>query len=366
MSWWRCSWRVAGGSGDASLQNAGALSTTPGPPGLSGRVLNEAGTPLEGVQVVVHERTTNRRTRQVSDADGAFVLALEPGVYDLGLDLEGALDAATSFYGPIAVTSAVRRDFVLHSVEGRGVDQVFGKIWLRPGVPAANRQVALRAGALLRDAEAQKLASVTTTTSADGSFALGVGSDRDVALDVELFDSAGSLDEWVDVAKREKACYVEFACETSAAENRLRCTEWDDTGLSQAQGVLGQGALIQPFAEARVIGGDTAKLSQGLIPVGAPKTLLSEMVIGGPPDDPEHAELWRVLKHCPIELNTQASWFYDYSVHIKPDRSTDWAFTDQSGQSYQLWVSITLWEHQVSFDSNQPNIERIDYDLSSI
>ena len=133
---------VSGGLRGVGRWNAGALSTTPEPPGLSGRVLSEAGTPLEGVQVVVHERTTNRRTRQVSDADGSFVLALEPGVYDLGLDLEGAPEAATSFYGPIAVTSAVRRDFVLHSVEGRGADQVFGKIWLRPGVPAANRQVA--------------------------------------------------------------------------------------------------------------------------------------------------------------------------------------------------------------------------------
>lgn len=357
-----------GGSSDFALQNGSSVAAAPG---ISGRILDESGQPLADVQVVVHERTTNRRTRVFSDAQGVFQLDLAAGTYDVGLDRKGDVTTTNSFYGPIEVSTALDADFVLHSSAGRPADQVFGKVMLQPGIPAANRKVSLRPGTLLGDATAERLGVASTTTAVDGTFALSVGSPREVALDVEFFNADGTLDEWVDVAKRDKPCYVEVITEQSPAENRLRCTEVDDPTPVNASSVLMQqqqaaAPSVVPFAEARVLSGGEAKLAQGLIPVGAPKTRLSEMIIGGPPDDQSNEDLWKVTKQAFIEVNTNAAWFYGYAVHIKANRSTDWVFIDENGDSYQLWISITSFGHQVSYDSEKPNINRVDFDLSTL
>lgn len=330
---------------------------------ISGRVLSETGAPLEGVQVIVHERTTDLRTRTLSGPNGEFQLQVASGVYDLGLESKADPTKANCFFGPITVASAVQRDFVMRNTQGHATDEVFGKIWLTPGVPAVNRQITLRPGAQLRGSGLTRLGSPSTRTGPDGSFALGVGSNLEVALDVEIFDNAG-LDEWVDVAKRAKACYVEFSSEESSVENRLHCTERDPATYSLAAAVLPKdGTEIIPFAIRENKGTNYAVLKEGLIPVGAPKTLLSEMMFNGPLDE---TPLWRMTKHTPIEVTNRSNWGYDYSVEIKPDRSSDWAFTDKTGDTYQLWVSITLWSHVVGYDSSDPAINRIDFDLSSI
>lgn len=355
-------WSGCGGSTDTGSISGGNLANSTPSPGLSGRVLSESGAPLEGVQVIVHERTTDLRTRTFSGPGGEFQLPVTTGVYDLGLEDKADPAKANCFFGPITVASPVRQDFVMRNSQGHATDEVFGKIWLTPGVPAANREIKLRPGAQLRGSDLTRLASASTRTGPDGSFAVGTGSNLELALDVEIYENAG-LDEWVDVAKRAKPCYVEFTTEESSVENRLRCTEHDPaTGALAAAAPSENTPKITPFAIRENRSG-FAVLKEGLIPVGAPKTLLSEMMYNGPLDE---TPLWRMTKHTNIQLSTGSKWGYQYSVEIKPDRASDWAFTDGTNDSYQLWVSITLWSHVVSYDSDNPDIKRIDFDLSSI
>ncbi|MBS2033898.1 carboxypeptidase regulatory-like domain-containing protein [bacterium] len=327
---------------------------------ISGRVLGETGGPVAGVQVIVHERTTDLRTSVRSGPNGEFQLTIAQGVYDLGLEAKTDATKANSFYGPITVTSPVQQDFVIRNTSGHTTDEVFGKIWLTPGVPAANRQITLRPGAQLRGTGLDRPASPSTRTNPDGTFSLPLGSNLETALDVEIYDSSG-LDEWVDVSKRAKACYVEFTSEDSPVENRLRCTELDPS-TSNLTGTLGAPS-INPFATRKNKGVNYAILEDGLIPVGAANALLSENMLGGPLDD---TPLWKMTKHTNIQVINGSKWGYEHSIIIKPDRSSDWAFTDETNDSYQLWVSITLWSHVVGYDSVAPNIKRIDFDLSKI
>ena len=355
------------GCGSSSDLNVGSNSAQGvSPPGIVGRVVSSTGSPLAGVQVVAHERTTNEKVTDVSDGRGAFSLEVVSGVYDVGIDLESDPTMATCFYGPITVASSVQRDFVLHSNEGRPTGQVFGKLWLSPGIPAAQRRVTLRTGYQHGDTLSDRPDPVSATTGGDGSFALVLGTEFRQGVDVEVYEQNGELDEWIDISKLDKPCYVEFSTAESPIENRLRCNESDFDGPVTEAETLAQGTTVIPFADAAVIGGDEAKLALGLIPVGAPKQSLAEMVLGGPPDDPQHQKLWNVIKNMPIEVNTKGDWFYKYAVNIKPRTATDWAFTDETNDTYQLWVSITLWGHKVSYNSDKPNIHRIDFDLSSI
>lgn len=349
-----------GSNTDANL-SSGTSQANPAPSSsISGRVLTESNLPASGVQVIVHERTTDLRTRTLSGPNGEFQLALAPGVYDLGQEDKKDPSRANSYFAPITVDAPVQRDFVIRNTQGHVTDEVFGKIFLTPGVPAVNRQIVLRPGAQHGGTGLDRPVSPSTRTAADGSFSVALGSNLETALDIEIYDNTG-LDEWVDVAKRAKPCYVELTSEESPVENRLHCTENDPntSGLAAAA----PSKNIVPFNVRKNKGNNYAILEEGLIPVDSAKSRLSEIMLFGPLDD---SPLWKMTKHTDIQVYSGSKWGYDYSIEIKPDRSSDWAFTDQTNDSYQLWVSITLWSHVVGYDSKAPDIKRVDFDLSSI
>lgn len=85
----------------SSSSDSGQAAPTPPAGAISGRVVTEQGQGQSGVQVVVHERTTNAKTETVSDSDGRFRLDVPTGTYDLGLDRNGDMQTATCHYGPI-------------------------------------------------------------------------------------------------------------------------------------------------------------------------------------------------------------------------------------------------------------------------
>lgn len=215
-----------GGSNDFARDDSGSSQTVLQQSGLTGRVVGEDGAPLVGVRMVMQERTTRQETQAVSGGGGRFFAELPPGVYDVGLNLEGDPERATAFYGPVTVDPVQRRDFVLPLVGGQPAGRVFGRVFSRHGVPAAQRKVVARPGFLAGKGDGNDdLLAVSTLTGGDGSFSLDLGTSAEIGMDLEISESDGTLDEFIDVGKLSKPLYLEFTVEESPVENQLRVHE---------------------------------------------------------------------------------------------------------------------------------------------
>jgi len=346
---------------------------------FQGKVVSPTGTPLPAVQVVVHERITHARVEAMTGPDGLFNLELSPGVYDLGLDRAGDSQSATCFYGPLVNPSTASGIFVLQSAQGLPAGQVFGKIWRTPGVPAVNRSLTLRPG-VRHSGRGPVPASQSSQTAGDGSFVFQLGSNEEISLDIEVSEETGGLDEWIDVAKRRKPCYVELAVEQSEVENLLRCneSELNDTPATPKPRThnLSAGLTSAPDGvirfESQVDDRDPevlfAILIRGLLPVS--KTVynisdIAELSAFGFAWQAE-GDLFRATS---IKVDNNGSWWWKYAVNIFPKSSeagsSYWTFTDQSPDSYALSVFRYARWHKVSYNSAAPNIQEINLTFDS-
>lgn len=194
-------------------------------------------------------------------------------------------------------------------------------------------------------------------------------------MDVEVPDANGALDEWIDVAKRRKPCYLEFAVEQSEVENRLRCNESELVDPAATFNARNAGAGIQassddfvPFdtdVDDRDLDRDNvayALLVRGVLPVSQTTRKISDIAdlsTFGPPWQPE-ADLFRATS---IKVDTNGSWWWKYAVNIMPERSeagsSYWDFSDQSVDRYSLSVFRYGRWHKVSYNSSSPAIQEI-------
>jgi len=365
-----------------TLQPSGTSATVlPSGPAanLSGRVLSESGQGVSEVEVVAVDRTTNIQYETVSGPAGAYSLQLPPGVYDVGL-LSSEPQTATCFYGPITASPGLLQDFALKSAAGRPADQVFGRIRLRPGTPAAHRRIALQPRSARLAPNQEPPVRVETTTDANGDFALSAGSSGDVGLDVELHEANGLLDEWVDIFKTDKACYVELSSDATPTENRLHCGEAD---ASPETLVLGDPA--RPVTKFKASdNGTTGLLENGRIKAEDKnpnaKTDMRNLIGSGswgtkflktfsldgqnPPGD-----TW-------IKVDKSGWGWYDWNVDIHIKGGGDFYFTDEEGGSKgRYWLFFTPVPdddggsglgpfgpvtHYVSYNSDKPDIVKIE------
>lgn len=347
-----------GSSSDVEVQtvsNPGAIT-----PQLSGTVRSEAGGLVSGVRVVAQERTTRQEWEVVSGADGRFAVNLPAGTYDVGLDLEGDASTATTFYGPLTVGTRLQKELVLHSAQGHATSELFGRIFLRPGIPAAGRNVAAVIGAELGQDQAGTTAPVTATTSTDGSFSLNLPTSNEVAVDVEVYDANNALDEFIDISKRDKACYVEFVTEDSNVENTLRANQSELTSGALPQ-VRAQSTGVTPFTIA-FQSGTSFTLSNGLIPVEATSASIPQLSSNFPaPADQTNFQ--GNLVNWSVYIGTNGSWWHKYAANVFVNLPATWYFTDQNNTTNKLSVSgydVSLGgAAKVSYNSSKPNIQAI-------
>ena len=353
-----------GSSGESSLGSAQAVAAGP-PPALSGRVTDEGGAPLTGVRLVLQERTSRREAHTTSDIDGGFSVDLAPGVYDVGLDLEGNQSLATAFYGPITVEQSGRHDFVLPPAEARQPGEVFGRIFSRQGVPAPGRNVAASPGFIAGGFDGQEVGRVSTVTGDDGSFSLDFGSTAEIGLDLEVFDEQGFLDEFIDVGKLGKPLYLEFAVEESLVENgarvnqgHLSLTEGSTTALSPLLQSADAGfsrftsASYDPSLDAYVLVG-------GYIPPKAPEEFFKNLV-------PQGVTLPQTLGDSSLLVVDHGLFWWDYTICVKVQDRSNWHFTDATGDTYSLtvlWVEPQTFEgHFVCYNSKAPAVVKVEYE----
>lgn len=344
---------------------------------ISGSIRGENGTPLEGVRMVVMERTTSEQVEVLSRADGSFTVEAPSGVYDVALDLEGDEQTATAFYGPVVVQGRVRQDFQLPGTKGRNVNEIFGQIFLPSGQPAANRAITARPGFVVAVRSNPFLfpEPETTTTTADGSFTMQLDSEGDIALDLEIAGSDGRLREWLDMAKRQgKPCYVNLITDTSAAKNRLRCNQADDVDTSREEPltstapIAGQ-ASVTPFnwfktQEEFSLG---ASLQGGELPMGTEEEHIINFV-SNPPQSGDLSNDVYNLFFSSIKVLNKRWLFWSHSIYIKVpssgeigDEDSDWTFTDRTGDTYHLNIQVQVVTHRVSYNSKAPEIVKLTF-----
>lgn len=355
---------VAGCGSSASIElppGGGAFS----PPALSGTVRDERGVVQQGALVIAQERKTRQTARVTSGADGSFQMSLAAGVYDVMVDREADQSVATSYYGPISINSSVQEELVLRDSGGRGPEQVFGKIFLQTGVPAASRQIILRPGAIMGDAPDDAAQEQVGVVAGDGSFSLSLATGSESALDLEVFDDQGALDEFIDIGKREKPCYVEFAVEQSPVENVLRCNLADPPPAETPRSVLGQIFNFSKF-DTRVDGAELY-LENGLLTPPSDSIPMSDIVNSLPGGG--DAKLIGVIEFTNIAAEDgkeKGYWFWRYAVEVNPDRDTVWHFTDETDESYSLYCFNTANKpyHVVNYNSGRPALKVIRWHLT--
>lgn len=326
---------------------------------LSGRVVNEQGAGVTGVLVVARERTTSQGVTARSGADGSFQVSAPPGVYDLSFDLQGDSQTATCYYGPVDSTAGTQRDFVLRNRNGRSDDTVFGKIELVPGSPAANRRLELRpgyarnfTGAVLPDS----LASLTTQP--DGSFEVALGHRDEIGFDLEIFDGAGALDEWIKVDKFPKPCYVQVASEQSPVVSLLRVNQTSTVAPSSSPaGAVGP-AINDPFDLVADSNGGLSLL-QGILPVQARTGFQLALLVKNPGAAVTDFQK-SILQGSTIELTGDVDFpfsiIYSYQINLTAGAKSNWEFTDETGDTYKLAVIVTDRGHTLRYNSKGPKI----------
>ena len=350
---------LAGCGSSSDLEVPAADNVLQPTPQLSGAVRSETGGLVTGVRIVAQERTTREEWEAVSGADGKFAVKLPAGTYDVGLDLEGDSSTATTFYGPITVSSSLQADLVLHSAQGRADSELFGRILLNPGVPATGRTVTAVISAELGQDQAGNLAPVSTTTAADGSFSLNLPTSREVALDLEVYDANDALDEFIDISKRDKACYVEFVTEESNVENTLRANQ-SELDSSATPSVRAQSGGVTPFTIA-FQNVSSFTLSNGLMPVNSSGTI--PQLAANFPAPADQTNFQGNLVNWSVLIDTNGSWWHKYAANVFVNLPATWYFTDENNVTNKLGVSgfdVSLGGAcKVSYNSSRPNIKAI-------
>ena len=348
------------GCGDSDQTSSqGALGSSTFPTGLSGQIIDEGGQAQAGGRVIANERTSDAKVEGVSGSDGRFQLSLPAGVYDVGIDRAGDSSTATCFYGPVSVASFTNQDLILRSARGRAAHEVWGQLYLTPGVPAASRKINLRSGHFA-DPEAPE--AVSGVTSGQGSFSLLLSSEQELGLDLEVFNGAGQFDEFIDIGKLSKPCYLEFSTELPVAANRLRSDQADiDSEVVQAQASPPDGFQLFNHLESKPdpMGGPAELLlTQGLLPVSSYTYQIFDGIMT--PAIQQQFDTYRgLVASGPLRVDKNGSWWWTYAVNIKPDQKSYWQFEDQTGDDYSLSVYITSYWHKVSYNSSKPEIQGV-------
>lgn len=369
---------LLGGCGGTS----GTVSDNTAPPGvstvtsstLSGRVVDEQGRGQAGVQMAFAERLTDEGATAVTGADGSFSVTLPRGFYDVGMVNESDPLTATSYYGPIPVSGATPRDFVLKSTASHTSAQVFGQLWLRPGQPAGNRRVRLVPVSADFTGPDIGLEPAEVVTDANGQFTAELFDAEGIGLNVEVYDADGRLDEAVDIDLHGRSSYVEFTTEDLPAENLLGygvAAQGPPEGLKGDVEIVSAKATARPFETSKVTrepDRDTHEIFDfraGYLPSGSGLLTLSTVC---PLNNPPYPNLIGFLRNqCNdggeprIEVSNNVpdfrKLFYRNAVWIYLNTGSSNLFTDETEDHYTLTVASTSHWHNVAYNSDRPSIK---------
>ncbi|MBN9417427.1 MAG: carboxypeptidase regulatory-like domain-containing protein [Candidatus Eremiobacteraeota bacterium] len=346
------------GFGQANGSNGNAVT-------LSGRAVDENGSPLQGIAIKAQDRTSGQEFAIVSNSDGSFQISAPGGVYDVVLDRAGDSQVATSYYGPIVPNSGTTRDFVLHNRGGRANDAIYGKIELTPGSAAAGRQLNFNPGSA-RNYQGSVLPDSLTkvTTQADGRFEASLGHADEVALDLEIPDAGGALDEWIRIEKLNKPAYVEVATEQSDVENVLRANEnppslasTSNTGVKS--GAVSNLGLFTPFQLSLESDGGV-KLSNGDLTLFFPLTGYTIPLLVTNPATFFNTDFQSDIQTSVVELTPSGAWSrligYEGRINITNSIKSNWTFrADGVNKNYLIKVTKTPGSSGCNYGENSEN-----------
>ena len=376
------------GCSDSDTPESTTDVTTQEEPAISGVVQDASGDPIDGSIVIAMDRTTNTKFRTETRPDGSYSLALPTGTYDVAFDDGGA--HGTQFFGPVEMTGESQSlDLALDIPASASEEVVVGTISDVNGASVEGYEV--RISSALVELDEDHLLG-TATLGSDGSFSIETGGER--AMDIDVYDGDGELVEFIDIAKLEGPCYVEFEVGSDVVNQHRHNEDSDDHETldhssdfdHDAGSVVNKHGSNDRFAVTVTNPMDIDDVTQpvwvvtnlrgGKLGVGGGHIKITEDSWGlfEGPDDPvdQVASCFCQTLHVHHEASLEfdiyvkddGSWWYDYKIHAYArDHYHDlhFHFWDETGDDYKLSVDESSWKwHTVSYNSHHPTLTRIE------
>ncbi len=183
-------------------------ATPVGPDALAihGALQTQDGTGIEGIRVILHERTTNAKLQTLTNAGGAYSIEVIEGAYDICFFHE---EYVTYYYGPLIVgTTPVEFDQTMLSAGSMTTTRLTGALRLEDESPAAGYTVALSSFV----ADTSETAEAHATADEAGVFDMTI--EGRIHCDLDIVSPDGDSLEFIDIMKMRQPCVVEFVLET--------------------------------------------------------------------------------------------------------------------------------------------------------
>jgi hypothetical protein len=373
---------------------------------LTGTVDDSDGNAVASAPVVAMNRQTNAKYSTTTNATGGYQLDLPNGTYDLGVHRTS--DDATYFYGPLTISDNVaEKDISFPDMTGVESTALYGTI-----THNANTSIT---GWNVKAISHHQSGSVTdpelgsTTVAADGTFEIDTSDE--LTMDIDIYDDAGELVEFIDIAKLDGPSYIEMTIGGNTVNIHRHYEDSTNTSTAQETSFLSvapykSSHTNDPFEFEGVyndgrsywtyhLGGGEIGTHAGHIKINP--TYWTMAVTGYSPQG-DHVE-YVDAAYCfcqtthvhhesslefDIETKDDGSWWYDYKIHVYArgrfkkssghyeDGIVSYRFVDRSkpyhsGWSdldaivgdnvYSLYVEASDWKwHTVNYNSDDPSI----------
>ena len=304
---------------------------------IRGAVTDEGGAGLRDVTVIVMERTTDARFETVTDASGRYSLEVHEGVYDIYFDADGFV---TEYCGPIAADEDVTVAESLDSTVGMDDSRLYGMLIDTEGNPLPEVEVIASSLAF----ESGETDSATTKTGVNGRFDLAVVGE--LALDLDFIPRVLE-EEFVDIAKLDKPCFVTFVLGTDYP-NAHRHNYSEGVTASGVRGPVEDRVFQLVWHDA----GETVTYRNGRLRVNGGKLAYTD-----------------AGTTCTREVYVRDDgwWPWEYALHVYSDgnhmNSGRWRFYDAMQDYCSINIVTTGW-HRVNYTSNTPDIVDVSHSLS--
>lgn len=280
----------------------------------------------------------------------------------------------------------LKKNVTLSLAEGMLASRIYGQVTLPNGNSASGWKVFFRSIVSPHTGDTSLITA--STVSDNGTFDIHLGGDNiseynhEYALDLEYHDTDGFLVEFVDIAKRDRPCFVEMVVD-SPIQNVLRHSDSTLAHTQEASASTRKSTrssneeFVFDYTKSQdsysngYFGGGSDYWYGRLRPHGKshPATFSTDL---GSQATAYSSQLLNSKSNGDFKKlysDDDGNWWYDYAIHLEACNYTSygtekWSFRDGTDDIYTLKItkySLKVIWHRVNYNSRHPDIHRIEY-----
>ncbi len=329
---------------------------------IVGKLTDPSGNVVDGADVVAVNRTTKVTSRTISNSNGEYSLYVTSGTYEVGVRKDDLF--VTYIYGPYKVTDKIKnkKDFNMIYKSNYDDDTIFGKIVHGKNISLDGWSVKFTSTAYSTSARTEAL-STEVELNENGTFSAIIG--KDFLLDIDIINPDGELVEFVVVHKTKIATYVELTIGDTTCDKvkyrHDRGPSSNSLGLWSSKMNKTNQTFTKADTSTDAYNDETITLSDGLMALSSGWCLVPDSIKWDPKYTFDEVEV--TSNGYYIKLTDDGSWWYDYKIKLEAKNEAlpynyNFLFTDQSPDTYSLKITGE-GEHEVSYNSDKPNINKI-------